>query len=62
MRRNQLSREEAVRRIAAQMSQEEKLRHADFSIDTSEGFEDTRRRTVEVYAALRELAEAEARP
>lgn len=57
MRRNGLAREEAERRVAAQMSQEEKLRHADFSIDTSEGFEDTRRRTAEVYAALRGLAD-----
>ncbi|MET0621928.1 MAG: dephospho-CoA kinase [Pyrinomonadaceae bacterium] len=60
MLRNQLAREEAERRIAAQMSQEEKLRHADFKIDTSEGFEDTRRRTAEVYAALRGLAEDKA--
>src|ERR1700750_1374168 len=35
MRRNGLSREEAERRIAAQMPQEEKLRYADFSVDTS---------------------------
>lgn len=57
MSRNGLAREEAERRIAAQMPQEEKLRHADFTIDTSEGFEDTRRRTAEVYAALRGLAD-----
>src|SRR5919112_3802040 len=57
MRRNQLPREEAERRIAAQMPQEEKLRHADFRIDTSEGFEDTRRQTAGVYAALRRLAD-----
>ena len=57
MLRNSLTREEAERRIAAQMPQEEKLRHADFRIDTSEGFEDTRRRTAEVYAALRRLAD-----
>ena len=57
MRRNNLTREEAERRVAAQMPQEEKLRHADFRIDTSEGFEDTRRRTAEVYAALRRLAD-----
>ncbi len=57
MRRNGLAREEAVLRVAAQMPQEEKLRHADFTIDTSEGFEDTRRRTAEVYAALRGLAD-----
>ncbi|MCA1618857.1 MAG: dephospho-CoA kinase [Acidobacteria bacterium] len=57
MLRNRLSREEAETRIAAQMPQEEKLRHADFAIDTSEGFEDTRRRTAEVYTALRKLAD-----
>jgi dephospho-CoA kinase len=57
MRRNGLTREEAEKRVAAQMPQEEKLRHADFPIDTSEGFEDTRRQTAEVYAALRRLAD-----
>ena len=57
MLRNSLTREEAVRRVAAQMPQEEKLRHADFRIDSSEGFEDTRRQTAEVYAALRRLAD-----
>ncbi|HEX8501353.1 MAG TPA: dephospho-CoA kinase [Pyrinomonadaceae bacterium] len=62
MRRNQLPREEAERRVAAQMPQEEKLRHADFRIDTSEGFDDTRRQTLQVCAELRRLAEAGARP
>ncbi len=57
MRRNSLSREEAERRVAAQMPQEEKLRHADFSVDTSEGFDEARRQTREVYAALRRLAD-----
>jgi len=57
MRRDGLTREEAVARVAAQMPQEEKLRHADFRIDTSEGFEDTRRQTAEVYAELRRLAD-----
>jgi len=57
MRRNKLSREEAEKRIAAQMPQEEKLRYADFAIDTSGSFEETRRQTVEVYAALRRLAD-----
>src|SRR5918998_4172738 len=47
MKRNDLTREEAERRVAAQMPQEEKLRYADFAIDTTEGFEETRRRTVE---------------
>ncbi len=62
MRRNSLSRVEAEARINAQMPQEEKLRYADFKIDTSGTFEETRRQTAEVYAELRRLAEAEARP
>ena len=60
MLRNRLPREEAERRIAVQMPQEEKLRHADFRIDTSGGFEDTRRQTAEIYAALRSLADTDA--
>jgi dephospho-CoA kinase len=58
MARNAISREEAERRIAAQMPQEEKKRYADFLIDTSFGFEDTRRRTKEVYRQLREAGSA----
>ena len=50
--RERLSPEEAAQRIAAQMPQEEKKKYADFLIDTSEGFEDTRRKT---EAVLREL-------
>ena len=56
--RDRLSPEEAERRIAAQMPQEEKLRYADYAIDTSEGFDDTRRRTEEVFRELQELAKA----
>ncbi|MET0645480.1 MAG: dephospho-CoA kinase [Pyrinomonadaceae bacterium] len=59
MRRNGLSHEEAMSRIAAQMPQEEKLRYADFKIDTSGSYEETRSRTLEVYAELRQLALAE---
>jgi dephospho-CoA kinase len=51
--RNNLPLAEAQRRIASQMPQEEKLRYADYLIDTSDGFEPTRSRTVEVYNALR---------
>jgi len=50
--RNELSREEAQRRIDSQMPQEEKQRFADFLIDTSDGFEQTRQRTREVYEQL----------
>jgi dephospho-CoA kinase len=56
MRRGGLSREEAERRVAAQMPQEEKLRYADFAIDTTGGFEEARRRTEEVFHTLRALA------
>ena len=54
--RDRLTPEEAAKRIAAQMPQEEKIRYADFRIDTSFGFEDTRRRTEEVYRELKALA------
>lgn len=58
MRRDNLARDEAERRIAAQMPQEEKMRHADFLIDTSDGFEQARRRTEEVYRQLRRIRPA----
>ncbi|HST53805.1 MAG TPA: dephospho-CoA kinase [Pyrinomonadaceae bacterium] len=61
MRRNGLSREEAERRIAAQMPQEEKLRYADFSVDTSGTFDETKRQAEEVFNALRAIAEDESR-
>jgi dephospho-CoA kinase len=60
MVRNSLSREEAQKRIDSQMSQEEKKRFADFLIDSSGGFEATRRHTEEVYAALRAFNETTA--
>lgn len=55
MSRDGLSREEAARRIAVQMPQEEKKKHADFLIDTSDGFEAARIRTEDVFAALQGL-------
>lgn len=57
--RDDLLPKEAERRIAVQMSQEEKMKCADFLIDTSEGFEDTRRQTEGVFRALNVLARAE---
>ena len=56
--RDKLSPDEAQRRIAAQMPQGEKLRYADFDIDTSDGFDATRRRTQEVFRELQNLATA----
>src|SRR5919205_2783336 len=56
MRRNALSREDASARINAQLPQEEKLKHADFAVDTSGGFDETRARVEEIYEELRGLA------
>jgi dephospho-CoA kinase len=50
--RDGLSREEAQRRIAAQMPQDEKKKFADYLIDTSGGFLVARQRTVQVYSEL----------
>ena len=52
MLRNKLTLAEAQQRIASQMPQEEKQRYADYLIDTSDGFDPTRQRTVEVYKEL----------
>jgi len=53
--RDGISIEEGEKRIAAQMSQEEKKKYADFLIDTSAGFETTRERTKEVFAELKSV-------
>jgi len=52
MERNNFSKTEALKRINAQMPQEEKKRFADYLIDTSEGFEATKLRTVEIFEQL----------
>jgi dephospho-CoA kinase len=55
IKRNQVTRADAERRIAAQMSSDEKRRYADFEIDTSGTQEQTRERVADIYAQLREL-------
>ena len=55
MTRNNLTEAEALKRINAQMPQEEKKHHADYTIDTSEGFEAARQRTIEVFEQLKVL-------
>jgi dephospho-CoA kinase len=55
MLRNNLSETEALRRIDAQMPQEEKKRYADYLIDTSRGFESARQQTIEVFEQLKLL-------
>ena len=52
MLRDKLARDEALRRINSQMPQEEKQKFADYLIDTSDGFELTRTRTIEVHNQL----------
>jgi dephospho-CoA kinase len=58
MRRNAMTRQDAERRIAAQMSSEEKRRYADFEIDTSGTFDQTRQRVTEVFNKLLETKQS----
>jgi len=55
MTRNGLTLDEAKQRVKTQLSQEEKKKFADYLIDTSDGFDETRRRTMEVYEELLKL-------
>src|SRR5713101_6334950 len=52
MTRDGLSRAAAEQRISAQMAQAEKKTYADFLIDTSEGFDSTRRQTENLFHKL----------
>ena len=52
MLRDNISRDEALRRINSQMPQEEKQRFADYLIDTSDGFELTRTQIISVHQKL----------
>jgi dephospho-CoA kinase len=54
MARDNFSRDEAEQRIAAQMSQHEKKKFADYLIDTTDGFDAARTSTAEVYEKLRD--------
>jgi dephospho-CoA kinase len=56
MARNNLPYDEAVKRIAAQMPTSEKLTYADYSIDTSDGFEVTRQQVIALYSELQKQA------
>ena len=55
MKRDNISREEAERRINAQMPQEEKKRHADYLVDTSDGYESARDQTTAVWQELQNI-------
>jgi dephospho-CoA kinase len=52
MLRDNLPRDEALRRINSQMPQEEKQKFADYLIDTSDGFELTRTQIISVHQKL----------
>ena len=54
-----LSREEALRRIAAQIPAEEKRRRADYVIDCSGNIEEARAQAEALYPKLKRLAEAQ---
>ncbi len=52
LREKGYTRDEAVSRLRAQMPAEEKIRHADYVIDNSDGLENTQRRVEEVWNAI----------
>ena len=56
MARDNLSRDEAEARIRSQMPQEEKMKLADYLIDTSAGFDAARKHTEKVCRELREAS------
>ena len=55
MARDAIPREEVLERLSRQMPLEEKLKYADYAIDTSGSKEETRERVREVYEKLRSL-------
>ena len=61
MRRNQITRQDAEARIAAQMSSAEKRKFADYEIDTTGGFVQTREQVVELHRELQRLSTARKR-
>lgn len=55
MQRNKLTREQALVRISTQMTTADKLKYADYMINTSNGFEDTRGQTESLVEELSEV-------
>jgi dephospho-CoA kinase len=52
MERDRISRKEALQKLKSQMTPEEKLKHADYIIDTSETLQDTVEQTERIYRNL----------
>ena len=57
-----MTREEVLERLSRQMPLEEKVKYADYVIDTSGAKEDTRAQVREVYASLTGLTQADTEP
>lgn len=57
MLRDNLGESDARKRIAAQMPQDQKKTFADYLINTSDGFDNTREQSVSVFRALSGIAE-----
>lgn len=57
MKREKVSRKEALQRWSAQLSSKEKKRYAHYVINTSGPFTETRKQVVQIYEKLRKLAE-----
>jgi len=55
LKRDHITPEAAQLRIAAQMPQQQKMAYADYLIDTTSDFDETRRQTHEVYRQLNSL-------
>jgi dephospho-CoA kinase len=55
--REGFSPEAAMKRITAQMSQADKIKYADFLIDTSEGFASAREETEAIFRQLKDLSD-----
>ncbi|HEY7160537.1 MAG TPA: dephospho-CoA kinase [Acidobacteriota bacterium] len=58
MKREKISRREALQRISSQLSTTEKRKYADYVINTSGPFTQTRKQAVKVYEKLRKLPDA----
>ena len=58
MKRDQVTREQALARLGKQLPLKEKKRHAHYVVDTSGAKEDTARQVERVYRSLKEYAEA----
>jgi dephospho-CoA kinase len=54
------ARQEVSRRTAAQLTDEEKIKAADYLVDNSGSFDETKKQVVEIYSELKGLAEKSA--